>query len=326
MKQGLVLSLLMIVAMLAACTVPVPAVTPTDDGTTEAVAETSEAEEGADAEIEVSTLGTEANPLIMSFVPSGDTQEIITGGEAIEAMLEERTGLSIESNVATSFAAVVEAMGAGNAHIGWLNTFSYLLAHEVYDVKPILSTVRFGSTFYTGQIVAGADTGIEGLEDLAGAVMCWVDPLSTSGYIIPRVEIKAAGVDPDTDFAQVVNAGSHNNVIIAVYNGECDAGATFVDARTNVEDELADVMERVLVIDESAPIPNDTVSVIAQLPDELVAQLTTALLEIAQTPEGQEALQTIYSIESLVETDDSAFDAFRIQLDAAGISVEELAE
>ena len=269
-------------------------------------------------------LGSAENPLVMSFVPSGDTQEIIAGGEAIEQMLEEKTGLQIESNVATSYAAVVEAMCAGNAHIGWLNTFGYLLANEKCDVEPILATVRFGRPFYTGQIIVRADAGIESFEDLKGKVMCWVDPLSTSGYIIPRVVLQANGIDPDADFAKTVEAGSHNNVVIAVYNGECDAGATYVDARNAVEDEYPDVKEKVHVLAESPPIPNDNVSVSPDMPADLREKLQAALLEIAGTEEGKEALQTVYSIEGLEPIDDSFYDAFRAQLDAAGVSVEEL--
>lgn len=271
-------------------------------------------------------LGTADNPLIMSFVPSGDSQEIIAGGEAIETMLEEITGLAIESNVATSYAAVVEAMGAGNAHIGWLNTFAYLLAKEKYDVNPILVTVRFGSTSYAGEIIARNDSGIETLADLKGRSMCWVDPLSTSGYIIPRVEIQAAGIDPDNDFSQTIEAGSHNNVVIAVYNGECDAGAAFLDARGSVEDDLPDVKDVVKIVAETSDIPNDNVSVISSLSDEMVETITNALLEIAATEEGQEALQTVYSIENLEPGEDSFYDSFRTKLDAAGISIEELAE
>lgn len=271
-------------------------------------------------------LGSAENPLVMSFVPSGDTQEIIAGGEAIEKMLEEKTGLQIESNVATSYAAVVEAMCAGNAHIGWLNTFGYLLAHEKCGVEPILATVRFGQPYYTGQIIVRADAGIKSFEDLKGKTMCWVDPLSTSGYIIPRVVLKANGVDPDKDFAKTVEAGSHNNVVIAVYNGECDAGATYVDARNAVQDEYPDVKEKVHVLAESPPIPNDNVSVSPNVPDELRQKIQQALLEIAATDEGKEALQTVYSIEGLEPIDDSFYDAFRAQLDAAGVSVEELGQ
>ncbi|MBS1251590.1 MAG: putative ABC transporter phosphonate/phosphite binding protein PhnD2 [Anaerolineales bacterium] len=267
----------------------------------------------------------ETPKLLMSFVPSGDTQEIITGGEAIESQLEEITGYEVDTNVATSFAAVVEAMGAGNADIGWLNTFGYILAHEKYDVDVILATVRFGRSFYTGQIIARADSGIETLSDLAGKTMCWVDPLSTSGYVIPRVMLQAEGIDPDADFADTIEAGSHNNVVAAVYNGDCDAGATYVDARGTIEDDFPDVKDKVVVITESPEIPNDTVSVRKGLDPEIVENIQNALLEIAQTEGGQAALEEVYEIEGLVVKDDSFYDAFRTTLDAAGVDIEELA-
>jgi phosphonate transport system substrate-binding protein len=264
--------------------------------------------------------------LIMSFVPSGDTQQIITGGEAIERLLEGKTGYEIDTNVATSYAAVVEAMGAGNADIGWLNTFGYILAHEKYGVDVILATVRFGQPYYTGQIIAGADTGIETLADLKGKTMCWVDPLSTSGYVIPRVMLQAEGIDPDADFANVVEAGSHNNVVIAVYNGDCDAGATFVDARGSVESDFPDVKDKVKVIAESPQIPNDTVSVRADLDPEIVETIKSALLEISQTDEGKAALEEVYEINELTAVDDSFYDSFRATLDAAGVDIEQMAK
>ena len=83
--------------------------------------------------------------LVMSFVPSGDTEEIVASGDVLAEMITERTGYAVESNVATSFAAVIEAMGAGNADIGWLNTFGYILANEKYGVDVALATERFGT-------------------------------------------------------------------------------------------------------------------------------------------------------------------------------------
>ncbi len=78
-----------------------------------------------------------------------------------------------------------------------------------------LVTERFGATTYVGQLNVRADSGITIAGDLKGKVMCWVDPNSTSGYIIPRIMLEANGIDPDTDFAKTVEAGSHNNVITA---------------------------------------------------------------------------------------------------------------
>jgi phosphonate transport system substrate-binding protein len=309
----LILASILLVGLTAACQqqalVPPPAPEPEEEVQPTAPAEMME---------EVS--------LTMSFVPSGDTQEIITGGEEIERLLEEETGYDITTNVATSYAAVVEAMCAENADIGWLNTFGYLVANEKCGVDVILGTVRFGSPFYTGQIIARADSGIESISDIEGKVMCWVEPLSTSGYIIPSLMLQAEGIDLEADLADTVMAGSHNNVVTAVYNGDCDAGATYVDARGTVEDEFPDVREKVVVIAESPEIPNDTVSVRPDLPDDVVQNVQQALLAIADTEEGQEALFTVYEIEDLQEVDDSFYDAFRLTLDAAGVNIEDYVE
>jgi len=271
-------------------------------------------------------LGTEENPIIMSFVPSGDTQEIVAGGQEIAQMITDKTGLVVKANVGTDYAAVREAMGAGKAHIGWLNTFNYVLAHEKYGVDAALVTVRYGSTSYKGQIIVRADSGIKTLDDLKGKVMCWVDPNSTSGYIVPRIMLKANGIDPDKDFAKTVESGSHNNVVTAVYNGDCDAGATYADARNSVEKTIPDVKEKVVVLATTTDIPNDNVSFIKDFPQDKRDKIVNALLEIASTDKGQEALKTVYSIAGLEKTDDSFYDAFRAELSKAGIDIEELAK
>jgi phosphonate transport system substrate-binding protein len=271
-------------------------------------------------------LGTADNPVVMSFVPSGDTQEIIASGDDLAAMIKDRTELEIQANVGTDFAAVREAMCAEQAQVGWLNTFNYVLANEKCGVDVGLVTERYGSSTYRGQIIVRADSGITSLADLKGKVMCWVDPNSTSGYIIPRIHLAANGVDPDTDFAQTVEAGSHNNVVVQVYNGDCDAGATYDDARSSIQEDFPDVEEQVIILDYTGDIPNDTVSFSKGIPADIREQITTALIEIAATEEGKAALNTLYSIENLVKADDSFFDAFRADLSKAGLDIEELAK
>jgi phosphonate transport system substrate-binding protein len=271
-------------------------------------------------------LGTEDNPIIMSFVPSGDTQEIIASGDTLAQMITDKTGLIVQSNVGTDFAAVREAMGAGKAHIGWLNTFNYVLANEKYGVDVGLVTERFGATTYVGQFNVRADSGITTLQDLKGKVMCWVDPNSTSGYIIPRIMLKANGIDPDTDFAQTVESGSHNNSITAVYNGDCDVGVSYADARSSIEADFPDVKEVVVVLATTTDIPNDSVSFTKDFDPEMRTQIVNALLEISASDEGKEALNNLYSIDALVAAEDSFYDGFRSDLSKAGMDIEELAK
>jgi phosphonate transport system substrate-binding protein len=271
-------------------------------------------------------LGTEDNPIVMSFVPSGDTQEIIASGDQLAQMVSEKTGLVVEANVGTDFAAVREAMGAGQAHVGWLNTFNYVLANEKYDVDVGLVTERFGSTTYTGQFNVRADSGIGSLDDLEGKVMCWVDPNSTSGYIIPRIELMANGIDPDNDFSQTIETGSHNNSVTAVYNGDCDVGVSYADARSSIEEDFPDVKDVVVVLATTTDIPNDSVSFAKDLDPEIRTQIVDALLEVSASDEGVEALNNLYSIDALVAADDSFYDEFRADLSQAGMDIEELAE
>jgi phosphonate transport system substrate-binding protein len=156
--------------------------------------------------------------------------------------------------------------------------------------------------------------------------MCWVDPNSTSGYIIPRIELAANGIDPDNDFSKTVESGSHNNSITAVYNGDCDVGVSYADARSSIEEDFPDVKEVVVVLATTSDIPNDSVSFAKDFDPELRQQIVDALLEIAGTEEGQVALENLYSIAGLVPADDSFYDVFRADLSKAGVDIESLAE
>jgi len=271
-------------------------------------------------------LGTEKNPIILSFVPSGDTPDIIESADAVAKLLSEKTGYVIKGNVATSYTAVIEAMCAGKAHMGTLATFAYILAHEKCGVDCALVSVRYGSPYYKGQIIARADAGIKSLEDLKGKRVCWVDAASASGYIIPRIMLMAAGVDPDKDLAQQTEVGSHDGVALAVYKGDCDAGATYIDARDKIADKFPDVKEKTVVIAESPPIPNDGLQFVKDFPPEMRQKIVTAFLEIMATEEGKEAMGKAYGWDKVVEKDDSFYDDFRAVLDASGIDIEELAK
>ena len=272
-------------------------------------------------------LGTEENPIVWAFVPSGETQTVVTGAEELSGLLTDETGLYFDVLVTTEYAGAVEAMCAdpAEAQMGSLNTFSYILANERCGVEAELVAVRFGSPTYNGQIIVNAESGIQSIEDLEGATFCRPDPLSTSGWIIPMLTMRANGIDTDADI-EVVDAGSHDAVVAAVYSGDCDAGATFVDARGNIEEDSPDVMEVVQVIATTADIPNDGVQFIPGMDEELKTTITDALLAIAETEEGQEALDTAYSWAGLEQHGDDFYDPFRQVLEASGMSIQDLQE
>jgi phosphonate transport system substrate-binding protein len=97
-----------------------------------------------------------------------------------------------------------------------------------------------------------------------------------------------------------------------------------VDARGNVEEDFPTVMEDVVVVSTSPPIPNDTISFHPDLPEELVDAVVAALLSLNDSEDGLADLNALYSWSGLEAVDDTFYDGFRQQLDAAGMSIEDL--
>ncbi len=290
--------------------------------------------------IEAGAWGSPDNPLVITFVPSGDTGKITKAGTAIADCLAQMTGLTINIEVGTSFGASIEAMGAQKAQVGFLNTFSVLLAEAKYDIVPAIAVVRNYATpdgfddpdaalkdtmqtFYKAEFLTKADSGINTLADLKGKTFCFVEPNSTSGYIVPNIILKAAGIDSETDFKAVVNAGGHDKVAIAVYKGDCDAGVTFVDTRTDKSYKLyetyPDIGTALKVFYLSDRIPNDGVQYIKELDPKVQAVLTEGLLVMAADPGGAQKLKNLYNIAGYQQIDASFYDDFAAMLKKAGV-------
>ena len=331
----LVAVIMITVMVMSACTTPTPVATnaPATEVATEAPVVST-----AVLEPTVIPLGTAENPIIMAMAPSATSQELIAGGEAVAAKLTELTGYTIVTVVPNSYAALVEAMGSGNAHIGWLPPLAYMLAKQKGYADVGLVVVRFGTNHYGVQFVANAASGFTAyfdpttntntadastaLKQFEGKKPCWTDPLSASGYVIPSGMVANEGVK--TQAAAMVQG--HPTVINALYaGGICDFGATYIDARTtkSVIEAKPDVMEKVVVIYQTDPfIPNDNVSFATTLPEDVRAKLTEALVSMASSAEGQALLKGMgYDVQGLDVIDDTFYDEFQVYLQATGIDV-----
>lgn len=281
-------------------------------------------------------LGTAAKPIIVAFEPSGTSQQITTGGQELLDALSAETGLVFQGIVPTSYAALTEAMGSGNAQIGWMATFAYILASQKGYAEVALITVRFGSDHYGSQFIANVSSGFTPAADkpgteaelaptmaqFKGKTACFGDPESTSGYVIPMIFLKNAGLT-DADIPNPVFTGGHTQTVQAVYNGGvCDYGATFVDARSNIAKDHPDVNDKVVVIYQTQPIiPNDNMSYAPDMPQDLRDTITLAMLKLAGTDAGKKALNDLYQISGLTVVDDTAYDQFRAYLTASGIDL-----
>ena len=294
-------------------------------------------------------LGAPDKPIVIEFVPSVDVGLITRGGQAMAECLGKMTGLTYKVEAGTSEAASIEAMGGGKAHMGFLNTFSALLAKQKYDVDVVLVAQRkYGfqkadgtyaafdfdpdkdlagklASFYKPEYFTKAGSAIKTLQDVKGKSFCFTSAGSTSGGIIPRATFKAMGIDPDKDMKSTY-AGGHDKAAIAVYNGDCDAGVAFMDILTDKPTNLAakfpDIAQKVQVFALGDRIPNDGLQYIKDLDPKIKAITTEALLAMMAEPGGNAVVKSIYSYDAFEKADYNTYYApFSDMLKKAGIDV-----
>jgi phosphonate transport system substrate-binding protein len=293
---------------------------------------------------EAGKLGSPEMPIVVAFVPSGDTGKITKAGQGIADCLNKITGLSFKVEVGTSFAASIEAMGAEKAQVGFLNTFSALVANKKYPgIVPSLVNLRKYTPggegdpdlalkgemepFYKAEFFARTDANVATFADLKGKKFCFVEPGSTSGNIVPRIILKANGIDPEVDFTYQY-AGSHDKVAIAVYNGDCDAGVAYTDILTDGTANLAatypDIAEKVKIFAVSDRIPNDGVQFIASFDPAFKQAVIDGLMAMTQDPGGKFLLKSLYSINGYIAVDPDYYQPFLQVLLKAGVDPESL--
>lgn len=268
----------------------------------------------------------------MYFVPSAEAGKVLSSGKQVATSIRERTGLRVKTAVPTSYAAVIEAMGAGKADVAWLPTFAYVLAHKTHGVTAALTTVRHGNTSYRGQILVRSDSGIRDLAGLSGKSIAFTDAASTAGHIYPRALLALENVE----IGRRLFAGGHPQAVLAVYEGLVDAGCTYWspllpdgtvgDARKLVLETVPDIVRQVIPVAFTDWIPNDTVSFRGGFPDSLRTVVTDALVEFSGTENGRKTLEDLYGITGLVPADQSRYDEVLNQLALAGASIENLVE
>lgn len=312
-----------------------------------------------------SDLGTEDNPIQVFFVPSVEAQVIVTGGEVMAKALEAATGLKFEVFVPTSYAATVEAMcAAPDRSMGFIPAAGYVIANQRCGVQVEAAAVRRGWNVYWTAYIVRRDSNIYTFGDLEGRSWAYPDAGSTSGYIVPSVELAANGITP----GERVEAGGHNQVVQAVYSGEVDFGTTFfspplvpgapwrigdnpepydltvdesrldengnlfvgdiriLDARANIRQTAPDVIDKVRILRLSSPIPNDTLSFGPDFPEDLKERIMEALYAFAKTDEWKQSIgsEDFYGWSSIAPIEDSVYDAVRLQFRILGLTEEDI--
>lgn len=225
--------------------------------------------------------------LVYAVVPAENASGVTERMGPWMEYLSQQLGVKVTLRIASDYAAVIEGQRAGTIHIGDYGPSSYVRAHTVTNggVEPFASMRAVdGSTGYFSVAYAKASNPATRLEDFRGKNLCLVDPNSTSGFNVPMYAMTKAGIEPDKFFGKMVNAGSHENAVMAVQQGTCDVAFNW----WNSEDDsnLTRMANKGMVkiadfktVFRSEKIPGSPYAFLTSLPADLKTAIRTAFFD-----------------------------------------------
>ena len=229
-----------------------------------------------------------------------NAQDRLNSNECLRKYTEELLGVETKLFAPADYDGVIQGLLGGTIDMAWLGASGYAKTFltDPDAVTPVLVKVNVdGGYGYHSIGFARKDSGIAKLEDVKGKVFGFGDPNSTSGYLIPSIEIPqqtGSTMQSGDYFGEVKFTGGHEQTIVAVNNGDIDAGVTWADGLGNWEDGfnsgalrkavdagLVD-MNDLVEIWRSKPIPEGPIVLRNALPDDVKTKMTDLMAGLVE--------------------------------------------
>ena len=175
-----------------------------------------------------------------------------------------------------------------------------LVLSERTGGRIVMNRWKYGEREYAATVFSRTDSEIRTLDDLRGHTIAFEHPGSTTGFLLPVVELKLAGVPlalmanlrerPPTDMVGYLFSDDEINTSTWVHKGMVDAGALADTDWTRSFQMPSKLKTNLQIIHTSAPVPRAIELVRNEIDPELERRLIKVLTEAHESPGGREAM------------------------------------
>jgi ABC-type phosphate/phosphonate transport system substrate-binding protein len=258
------------------------------------------------------TVGSPENPLVIILSPAYAPAASSGALAFIEKHLEAATGMSVDITAAESPDAAIKKFGDDRADAGLVTLEEYLVARAEYGVLPELQVLRGDKLAdYEGAILTRSAGGAGTAGELSGRKFGFVGPYSVSGFTLPAIYLKKAGITVASSFS-----ASHEENLKKLLGGEVYAAATYA--------RQASRHKGLKILAFTGKVPNEPLIVRKGLGAEKRKALAAAFLTLAATAEGRRALGAVADITGFRPADEAAYKPLHDLILAEGQSVYDL--
>jgi len=248
--------------------------------------------------------------LVIAIQPTLSSDEMLSKAKPLEKFISAGLGgkTAVQIYVPSSYAAVVESLRFGHAHVAFMSAWPAQLAVRLGGADVPLAEVRqvlIGkdkkeAPYYFSYWVVMPNSPYQDLQSLKGKTACFPSPISTSGYVAPLGRLAELNLiqttegkeaDPKTFFKDVLFGGGYGQCWQALKQGQVDVTVTAGDIPEKLYNE---VISSTRMVEQQGPIPSHAVVFSKELKDPLRSRTVQTITKLGE-PEHRSLMRSFIS-------------------------------
>ncbi len=250
--------------------------------------------------------------LVVALKPDKNPELMLQEKRALEGFLSGELGRPVEVVIPLSAATILEGLANGSIDLGYLSATDMVNARN-RSIAHVLLAGEFadGRTAYDSYWVVKQDSPHRSIADLRGRPVAFASKTSTSGFVIPLLDLRSRGlIGEDGNAEAFFGRGNlyfgvgYVSAIERVLAGDAEAAAVSYYVLDRDKHLSVDQRSQLRMLQKQGPVPSHVIAVRASLGAADTALLRSAVLGL-NAPE-QSALRDKLFTTRLVPVDEAA--------------------
>lgn len=234
---------------------------------------------------------------------TADTARVLQG------YLARGLGRDVRLTIHRRYPDVIHTLVNGKCDMAILSPLVYLNVAEAMAIDSLAYGVYPGGNYtYRSVCIVAKDGPLRRLRDLRGKKVAYVDKLSVSGYVFPKILMKEARIE-ERRMPQALFTGNHSDSVMALRAGKVD-GAWVYDLLFAMDRSLGVKLADFRVLARSEFVPSDVFVTTKDLAPALRGKIRELLLDYGTAQRVRSELRSpVY--EGFVPADPNLYESLR---------------
>lgn len=228
--------------------------------------------------------------------------------------LSKELGIPVRFTILSRYPHIITRFVNRDLDGAFFGAFTSVLALQTLSVEPIARPVNMdGSMTTKGYLFTHAESGISNVKQMRGKSIAYVDQVTATGYLYAQDLLRSKGVkNTEGFFKREEYTGGHDTAVYTVLAGRAELGV----AKARIVDQLRErdpmAKEQIKILYRSPDLPDNTLHIRKDLPEDFKLKLKNVLLSMHKNPEGQEVLRKFAAIQFTIAVPDDFAPVYRM--------------